>query len=624
MCGIAGFFSSSQIVIDNSENILNNMLSVISHRGIDSVGKCIVDVDNTIVALGHNRLSILELTEVANQPFIFKNLTLVFNGEIYNYKELAEILISNNYTIDSNSDTEVLIKMFHLKGTKAISYFNGMFSICIYDSISNNIYLIRDRLGVKPLYFFSNKDSFGFSSELKSFFSFPKIISSFKLNPKIVTNYFKYGYVNSYDSIFPDIFKVKPGSYITFNILSNDLSEKFYWKLSDVKKNTLNNFNKAVDKFYEILKSSISLRFVSDLPVGIFLSSGMDSNLIAKIALDNDKIDMESFTLKSLDYEEFELIKSEKLQRNYLEMDINTSWNAFKKLTACYDEPFSDSAAIGLFNLSKAASEKNIKVVLVGDGGDELLAGYSPYFTYINSLSKHQFFWKTIRLFYSIFSPLIFFILQRIVYFSKIQSLIFYHSLLSAKSMFDINLNVENCYNKFASNITNYKIINDENYTNDSHDLLNLLNYKTQSELVHQLNYKTDISGMLNTIEIREPLLDYRLFELQQSFSEELFNKMVGSKHSKKILRTIFNDKLGLDISKVNKTGFHIDIDKMFKENLTYIDEFISQYESSNIDMEFCRKLWVGYKKGFVNVFFINRIISFIFWENSIKNKIQI
>uniref|UniRef100_UPI00404805AF asparagine synthase (glutamine-hydrolyzing) n=1 Tax=Algoriphagus sp. TaxID=1872435 RepID=UPI00404805AF len=627
MCGIAGFVSKNKDVLNISDAIINDMLLSISHRGTDSSGKYSEIVNDYNITIGHNRLSILELSEVGSQPYVFENFIIVYNGEIYNYKELTDILIENNYTITSNCDTEVLVKMFHLMGVKSLDYFNGMFSICIFDTNSKDFFLIRDRLGVKPLYYFKLEDSFGFSSELKSFFNFPNLISSLKLRSELVFNYFKFGYVNSFESVFPNVYKVEPGSYIKMNLNSNieHIYQTKYWSLSSSNPKKITKLKDLVNNFYEILKSSITFRFNSDVPVGVFLSSGLDSNLLVKISIDTISSSLEAFTLKSLDFEKNDLINSKKLNRNFINFELENSWDAFKKLTSSYDEPFSDPATIGLYNLSKVAAEKNIKVVLVGDGGDELLAGYSSYSGYINSLTKNKNIWKFLRFIYSFFSPLISFFIEKYIYFSKIQSLVYYHALLSGNSAMKINSIVENSYNKFASTITNNscKPINSIE-KGSSYDLLNLLNHKTKTELLHQLNYKTDVSGMLNTIEIREPLLDYRLFELQQNIDEKLFLEMVSNKNSKLVLRCIFNEKLGLDISKVSKKGFNLDIDSIFMKYSMEIDEIFRIYESPNVNIEFCQKLWNGYKEGYVNVFFINRVISYVFWEISLYKNINV
>ena len=378
MCGLTGFYTNNENL--NYFNILDNMLTTIQHRGKDNRGIKIASIndDSNLLALGHNRLSVLDLSENGNQPYSYKNYHIIYNGEIYNFEDLKDKLLIRGYEFDSNSDTEVILKLYDCFGEKAFNMMNGMFAIVIFDELSQNIFLIRDRMGIKPLSYYLDDESFLFSSEIKSFFSFPNFKAKAIINTNILASYFKYGYINSFKSIFNNVNKVENGTILTFNIKSRKVCSKKFWNLSKPSMQSLNDFNDSSEEIHNILKSSIKLRHVSDIPVGLFLSSGIDSNLVLAYSLNNGLKKLDTYTLKSVDYEENNLKYDSRVSRTFINSNLDEIWDDFKFLCSKYDEPFSDPATIGLFQLSKYASKFN-KVILVGDGGDELLAGYSPY-----------------------------------------------------------------------------------------------------------------------------------------------------------------------------------------------------------------------------------------------------
>ena len=488
-----------------------------------------------------------------------------------------------------------------------------MFAIIIYDLESQKIYLVRDRMGVKPLVYYRNNESFLFSSELKSFYAFPHFKNNILIRKKMLANYFKFGYVNSFESIIDGVYKVENGSILIYDVNTGKIKKKKYWELNKQNKSKkLENINSVSKKLYKLLKSSISLRLVSDLPVGLFLSSGIDSNLVLNFSFVSGLKKLDTYTLKSEDYEENNLTYNNKVNRKIIKYDLDKMWNDYKYLCTKYDEPFSDPATIGLFHLSKSASQFN-KVIMVGDGGDELLAGYSTYklFAAVNSSLK----FKIARLLYKPFYPLVNFYITKFVESKISRRLSHYHSFLGSSSIKKIQKMRENFYDSFTKKIIGEKSSVSYELKNGEDSLLSNLNYKTSSELIHQLNYKTDISGMLNTVEIREPLLDYRLFELQQRFSSSFFNKMTNKKESKDLFRKILFEKFKMNLNNLKKKGFHISLESAYKKNINEIDNLILHHNSSNINMNYVREIWKSWKKNKVDFIIINRIISFILWE---------
>jgi asparagine synthase (glutamine-hydrolysing) len=614
MCGITGFYTKKNNF--DSEIILNNMLELISHRGKNNRG-IYVDINpdsNETFAVGHNRLSVIDLSDSGNQPFLYKDYIISYNGEIYNYEELRNNLIERGYSFNSSSDTEVIIKLFEAYGKKSFEKLNGMFAIVIYNKKTQKLYLTRDRMGVKPLLFYKDNDSFLFSSELKSFYAFPNFKQNCGIKKNMLANYFKYGYINSFDSIIEGVHKVENGSFLIYDLQKNEVEKRKYWILSNVKElEKLNKTDYITKDLFDLLKSSVSLRLVSDLPVGLFLSSGIDSNLVLNLSLLSGLKKLDTYTLRSIDYEDNDLAYNNKVNRNFITTDLNNIWKDYKYLCSKYDEPFSDPATIGLFQLSKSASKFN-KVIMVGDGGDEILAGYSTYklFASINSLK-----FRVARLLYKPFHPFVKLYITKFVESKTSKRLSHYHSILSSKSISNIQKLRENFYNSFTKRIVGDVFPDSAELNNNEDNILTNLNYKTSSELIHQLNYKTDIAGMLNTVEIREPLLDYRLFEFQQRISIDFFNNMVKNKESKFFFRKILNDKFNIDTSTLQKKGFHVRLEQAFKENINEINSLIMNHKSINIDMNYVGKTWGLWKTGNVDFTIINRIVTYILWEKN-------
>ena len=236
MCGIAGFITKKKI--KNPESILKEMLELIAHRGKDNRG-IYIDKNYNLkktYGIGHNRLSVIDLSEKGNQPFFYNNYIISFNGEIYNYKELRNELIEHGHNFDSSSDTEVIIKLFETFREKSFKKLNGMFAIIIYDLESQKIYLVRDRMGVKPLVYYRNNESFLFSSELKSFYAFPHFKNNILIRKKMLANYFKFGYVNSFESIIDGVYKVENGSILIYDVNTGKIKKKKYWELNKQNK----------------------------------------------------------------------------------------------------------------------------------------------------------------------------------------------------------------------------------------------------------------------------------------------------------------------------------------------------------------------------------------------------
>ncbi len=383
MCGIVGFNSKNS-------DVLNKMLKSINHRGPDDSGV----YEDEQLSLGHVRLSILDLSALGHQPMIFEHLRMVYNGEVYNFKEIREELRALDYSFVSDTDSEVILKAYHKWGIKAVDKFIGMFAIAIYDINSSDLVLIRDRVGVKPLYYYFDGKSFVFASELKPIMEYKDNLT---ISKDALHDFFQFGYISSNLSIFENCYKVPAGNYLTFNTNMLSLEIKEYWSvLPFFEKPKFNKSEKElVDELEKLLIDSFKYRMVSDVPVGVFLSGGVDSSVVAAI-LQKHYGNIHTFTIgfHEAKYNEATFAKevAEHLGTTHSEkfLAVEEAKEILKKFVDIYDEPFGDSSAIPTTLVSQMAKDAGVKVVLSADGGDEVFCGYERYWT-VDEIGKKIF-----------------------------------------------------------------------------------------------------------------------------------------------------------------------------------------------------------------------------------------
>ena len=391
MCGIAGFIDYKK---ETNKDTLTLMTDVLAHRGPDDKGYEVYTCEKASVGLGHRRLSILDLSSLGHQPMEYGDWSIVFNGEIYNFGEI-KIELQEKYSIDfkSHADTEVIIHAFDRWGIASVDKFNGMFAFVIFNKKTNEVYCVRDRAGVKPLYYYQSGELFLFSSELKSFHQHPKFEKS--INPDVLGLYFQYGYIPSPYSIFEKVKKVSPGAYLYINLNNNTLEEKKYWDIVEVynQPKLSINIEDAISETENLLKSAFKYRLISDVPVGIFLSGGYDSAAVAGLLQSEHSEKLKTFTIGFEDnaYDEAPFAKK---VADYLGTEHHEYYCTEKDaleiiptLSEIYDEPFADSSAIPTILVSKIAA-KDVTVVLSADGGDEAFGGYTRYTSYISNYYK--------------------------------------------------------------------------------------------------------------------------------------------------------------------------------------------------------------------------------------------
>ncbi|WP_298247547.1 asparagine synthase (glutamine-hydrolyzing) [uncultured Christiangramia sp.] len=377
MCGIAGIISEKPEAAN-----LKKVLRKQAHRGPDYTG---IYIDNGFASLGHNRLSIIDVSPDANQPFCdsSKRFYLTFNGEIYNYKELRQEL-RNEYKFQTFSDTEVLLAAFIHWGKNCLQKLNGMFSFAVWDTKNKTLFAARDRFGVKPFYYFSDKESFYFASEIKSLLAVTKINSP---NKKVWANYFKYGIYGMPDETFyQQINQIPGGCYLEYSkgILSTSRWYNFEEKIKENPKDF--KYNQAKEYYLEMLQESIALRFRADVPVGFNLSGGVDSSLL--LALVNqfkkkNNINAYTFYTGDRNYDELpwveEMISYTNNPLNTIKFEAREVGKTSKFISEIQDEPFGGIPTMAYSEIFKRAKKDGVKVLLDGQGMDEQWAGYDYY-----------------------------------------------------------------------------------------------------------------------------------------------------------------------------------------------------------------------------------------------------
>lgn len=384
MCGICGYIGKRGI----EKAILTRMNHTMLHRGPDDAGVEIFEgAGGYTVALAHRRLSILDLSPLGHQPMtsFSGRTTVVFNGEIYNFQELKSELAG--YPFRSSCDTEVILAAYETWGIAFLEKLNGMFAIAIFDREKQELYLIRDRIGKKPLYYWHKGEELLFASELKPIMAFPDFDK--KINRGILPRYLYQQYINGPESIFEDVYKLMPGSFLKFR---NGIVEiKKYWDIKESyhkgAKNQIMDYGEARSTLKRMLQEATGCRMMADVPIGCFLSGGYDSSLISAMAqehLGSERLKTFSIGVKDKRFDEAIYAKkvAEHIGSEHTELyiDVKDMMELVKDIPYYYDEPMADSSQIPTMLVSKLAREK-VTVALSGDAGDEFYCGYTSYDT---------------------------------------------------------------------------------------------------------------------------------------------------------------------------------------------------------------------------------------------------
>lgn len=372
MCGIAGYYCNKD---RPGEDILRNMTESLSHRGPDATGY----FSEGPVGFGHQRLKIIDLSDAANQPMVSANgrYVMIFNGEVYNFKSIAAELKLQPKT---HSDTEVVLEAFSSAGIRSFGMFNGMYALMIYDKQERKLTIARDRIGIKPLYYYQNSDNYFFASELKAIRKAPVDLV---INQNTISGFLQLGYIPGPDTIYQNVSKFPAGHYM--EITDDGMEVKPYWELTErIKPDPVNDEATAKKELADRIRKSVEYRMISDVPFGTFLSGGIDSSLVTAMAqsLSSKPVNTFSIGFKESDYNEAPYAKK---VADYLGTSHHTfmvshqeAIDLFDEIIQTYDEPFADSSGIPTMLVSKLARQ-HVTMTLSGDGGDELFYGYGSY-----------------------------------------------------------------------------------------------------------------------------------------------------------------------------------------------------------------------------------------------------
>jgi asparagine synthase (glutamine-hydrolysing) len=381
MCGIAGFVDFRK---RTGIDVLRSMTDAMEHRGPDDAGYEVYEASQAVIGFGQRRLSILDLSPLGHQPMHFGDLVVNYNGEIYNFKEIRTELEEKGYQFQSWSDTEVILKGYDCWGMDVVQKFVGMFALALYDRKKEQVILLRDRAGVKPLYYYWNGELLLFGSELKAFFrhaAFPKVI-----DVNSVALFLQFNYIPAPHSVFQDTYKLLPGHYLSIDLRSRRQQLTKYWDVFDHynKPKLKMSDREAIDQTDHLLKQAYEYRMVADVPVGLFLSGGYDSSSVAALLQTGRTEKLKTFTIGFHENEFNEAPEAKKIA-GYLGTD-HTEWyltsqeagGLLSRLPEIYDEPFADNSTVPTVLVSKLARQQ-VKVALSADGGDEIFGGYSKF-----------------------------------------------------------------------------------------------------------------------------------------------------------------------------------------------------------------------------------------------------
>ena len=546
---------------------------------------------NLQAVLAHRRLSIIDLSDFSNQPFMSLDgrYALVFNGEIYNHKEVAQELRQNGVEIDTKSDTQVLLESFIFWGESCVTHFDGMFAFCIWDSIEQKLFLCRDRFGAKPLYYYFDGDIFLFASELKAFFSYPKLKK--KINKQSLSYFLSYGYIPAPHCILESCYKLESGCFLWVDRNAN-LQKHCYYNPRDFFAQK-QDFNEV--EFKERLYTSVERRMVSDVPVGVLLSGGVDSSLVCAVLKDLGYT-FETFTMgfKEASFNEGKYAKEVAdilgLKNLYFECLIEDAKGLVENLTKIYDEPFGDSSAIPTLLLSQKIAE-NYKVVLSADGGDELGLGYDRYFWAKDRWDSYKK-WRILSggALFSALSPKIGVeILQKLGISMGMDKFLRIKNQLKAKNFME-HYRVEISHlrkedfaksgvEKMCENLAIYAM--DDDF--DTMSYYDLRNYLSEDILT-----KTDRASMSVGLEIREPLLGVDFVNYMLSLkSVDKINHQGG----KALLKRYLEKFLPKDLIYRPKMGFGVPLESWMRGELRYLLDDILEYSEDYVDEGYVKSL---------------------------------
>ncbi|MEZ4793741.1 MAG: asparagine synthase (glutamine-hydrolyzing) [Gelidibacter sp.] len=555
MCGIYG------TTIKYNEHQIKEKLKRTAFRGPDKMGHEFYQAGQLPVIFGHNRLSIIDLDPRSDQPFTYENhIHIVFNGEIYNFKTIKESLIKKDYKFHTTSDTEVMCAAYLEYGEDCVNHFNGMFAFVIFDEHKQQFFGARDRLGKKPFYYYHSGKDFEFASQVSSIQLFQ---TNLTISSKAIAYYLAWGTVPDPQSIFNEVKKLEAGHSFKFDLATGNLKTKSYWNIDYHGNHPFKGtYEDAKTELNEMLLDSVSTRLFADVPVGVFLSGGVDSSLVSAIATKTTTSKIKTFSVKfneeGFDESIYAQQVADHLQTDHqvIECNYNEGKDLIENFSYYYDEPFADASAIPSMLLAKYTRQK-VTVALSGDGGDESFIGY------------HRYKW--------------------IKKGDKAYAMLPYPLRALGAKILKLSPNYRH---KVLANVLGYKNINELYLTSLSEadlswikseidirnfDALKYLNHEgknlfermsdfdIKTYLNWDINTKVDRATMAYSLEARAPLMDHRIVDFARSLPTD-FKFYKGNQ--KRILKDILYESVPEPIFNRPKAGFTMPFQRWFREDL--------------------------------------------------------
>jgi asparagine synthase (glutamine-hydrolysing) len=570
MCGIAGFFQSHP-ELDRAG--LQRMTDIQAHRGPDADGHFF----DTVCGLGHRRLSILDLSESANQPFWSADgsAVMVYNGEVYNYQEVGAAL---NMPFRTTSDTEVILEAYLRWGPEFVHRLNGMFAIAIYEPAKKRLFMCRDRMGIKPIYYYHRQGVMAFASELKGILALrPRL--AFSVNPEAVRDYLSLGYVPEPMTICSEVAKFPAGCYAIFE--GSEMHLQSYWQPEDkITSEVLRDEVAATDTLHDLIRSSVQYRMISDVPFGTFLSGGIDSSVVTAMAQSINGSPVNSFSIgfKEAKYNESHhaAAVAKKLGTHHHEFIVSEqdALNLVDRMIGAYDEPFADSSAIPTMLVSQLA-RKHVTMTLSGDGGDELFLGYGSY-QWARRLSNPII--RALR--HPIGLALAAHPDNR---FKRVSRLFHYHSndrikshIFSQEIYYFSDKEARNLLQPgFPSGLSFDEMHRPGRIARKLNPLEAQALFDIRYYLRDDLLAKVDRATMQFSLETRVPLLDYRIVEFALNLSPDL---KIRQKTTKYLLKKVLYRYVPETLFDRPKWGFSIPLDRWLQKELHFlIDRYASK-----------------------------------------------
>ena len=615
-----GYFSDGKPL--SFQMSLIEATNLLTHRGPDAAGQFI----DEHCGLGHRRLSIIDLSEAANQPMYSAcgKYVIVFNGEIYNYREIAQEL---NISMRTSSDSEVLLEGFVKIGHRILDYLNGMFTFAIYNKDHNELTIARDKVGIKPLYYFWDGSRFAFASEMKALIAF---VGEKQISMQALKDYLFLEYIPAPLTIFENYKKLESGHMIEISAAHPQPKISTHYNLLDKLNDSAPKEEKVVlNELDELMRSSLAYRSISDVPIGAFLSGGTDSSLVCAYFQEINDSPVHTFNV-SFDVSTYDesgyagrVAKELKTDHEKIDLQEADSLKIVRKIHNCYDLPFAVSSILPSYQVCQHAREK-VTVALSGDGGDELFMGYGHYF-WMDRINQNQIFRNSLsrKMAVKVMNQLPdrFKRAARVIDFDRSDD-IWLHVWSQEQYMFtqkEVGELLNSTYDQ-CSLSSKWATINKL----DVSDRLKVSLFDLTNYLADDLLYKMDIASMANSLEVRVPLLDHRIVEYAINLDEKF---KIQGKEQKVVAKKMLEKFLPDDLIYRTKWGFPAPVSKWLYGELGYL---ITKYLNAKVinkqgifNMNFIEKLILNFKKG--RAFHNKRIwalITFQMWFDEYVEKL--